>query len=68
MKKIVLIATCFLGFTFLSCRKDATKIDGPSIEELYSSFKVLANFKANKDSVDFASGATVGFRLLLIKL
>ena len=68
MKKIVLIATCFWGFTFLSCRKDATKIDGPSIEELYSSFKVLANFKANKDSVDFASGATVGFSATFNKI
>lgn len=60
MKKILIVISFFFALTFLACRKDKT-IDGPSIEELYSSFKMLSSFKANKDSVDFSTGSTVGF-------
>ena len=60
MKKILIVLSFFWGLTFISCRKD-TAIDGPSIEEIYSSFKMLSSFKANKDSVDFSGGATIGF-------
>ncbi len=61
MKKYLFLA--FIGsLSVLSaCRKDTQAIDGPSIEESLSSFRVLEPFKANKDSVAFANAETVAF-------
>lgn len=60
MNKVFLLL--FIPILFLiSCRKDKSTIDGPSISELYGDFKVLETFKSNKDSVNFNSGETVIF-------
>ncbi|MEY4926835.1 MAG: hypothetical protein RI894_1271 [Bacteroidota bacterium] len=61
MKKyLFLTAICSL-IVLSACRKDTTAIDGPSIEESLSSFRVLSPFKATKDSVAFANAETVSF-------
>ena len=57
-QKIILIS--FLVLSLAACRKD-NKIDGPSIAEIYSNFKLLDPFKASKDSVDFKTSETVFF-------
>jgi hypothetical protein len=44
-----------------SCRKNSTTFDGPSIDEIYSEFTMVENFKASKDSVNFNTGETVAF-------
>ncbi len=54
MKKIFLFAICLLSI--YACKKESSTFDGPSIEEMYSNFSVLADFKCDKDSVDFAAG------------
>jgi hypothetical protein len=50
-----------LIFVFVGCRKDKEIIDGPSINEIYSTFKVLQEFKADRATVDFEAGQTVVF-------
>ena len=60
MKKLILILLVPIMF-LISCRKDKSTIDGPSISEIYGDFKVLENFKSNKDSVNFNMGETVVF-------
>ncbi len=55
---ILLIVFCSLILG--SCRKDET-VEGPSISEIYSDFKVIDAFKANRDSVNFNSGDAVTF-------
>jgi len=57
-QKIILLS--FLVLSLAACRKD-TKIDGPSIAEIYSNFKLLDPFKVSKDSVDFKTAETVYF-------
>ncbi len=59
MKKIFLI-TAIVLMSIVSCRKDNTT-DGPSIAEIYSSFKVMTPFTASNDSVNFASGQKITF-------
>jgi len=60
--KYTTIILFFLSLSVLSsCTKNTDEFDGPSIKELYSDFKVLENFGANRDSVDFANGETVIF-------
>ncbi len=50
------------AFTFCaSCTKNTDEFDGPSINELLSDFNVLEDFKADRDSVDFANGENVVF-------
>ncbi|MCX6189438.1 MAG: hypothetical protein NTW54_07545 [Bacteroidetes bacterium] len=60
MRKTILLLLAPIFF-FISCRKDKSTFDGPSIAEIFSDFKVLENFKANKDSVNFNSGELVTF-------
>jgi hypothetical protein len=50
-----------LIFVFVGCRKDKEIIDGPSINEIYSTFKFLQEFKADRTTVDFEAGQTVVF-------
>lgn len=60
--KYTTIILFFLSLSVLSsCTKNTDEFDGPSIKELYSDFKVLENFGANRDSVNFANGETVIF-------
>lgn len=54
---IIILVTFSL---IVSCRKDH-KMDGPSISEIYSDFKLLEPFKSSKDSVDFKNGESVYF-------
>jgi hypothetical protein len=61
MKKYLYILIIFIFAANTSCRKNKTTFDGPSINDIYSTFKVLQNFKANKDSVNFANAETVVF-------
>ncbi|MFM2386147.1 MAG: hypothetical protein RL660_904 [Bacteroidota bacterium] len=51
-----------------ACRKDKDKFDGPSISDIYSSFKVLAPFKASRDSVDFSKAENVVFTAQFSKI
>lgn len=60
MNKLILIVSLLL-IVSASCRKDKKTIDGPSIAEIYSDFKLLDNFKVSKDSVDFSTGDQVNF-------
>ena len=55
-----LIVICLSLFSLNACKKQAT-FDGPSIEELYSSFKLLEDFKADKTTVSFAAPESVTF-------
>ena len=57
-QRIILLS--FLLLSLAACRKE-TKTDGPSIAEIYSSFKMLEPFKVSKDSVDFKALETVFF-------
>jgi hypothetical protein len=57
--RILVIAIIFSAVT--ACRKDTNTIDGPSINETYSTFKVIDAFKADKSSVDFNAGDKVTF-------
>lgn len=54
---LILLATTFI----VSCRKNTTDFDGPSINDIYSNFKVLETFKADRDSVNFKTGQNVIF-------
>jgi hypothetical protein len=57
MKKIILFIALFMS---LACeRKDV--IEGPSLDELYGDFKVLEEFSATNQQVDFSIGETVVF-------
>jgi hypothetical protein len=57
--RILITATIFC--IFISCRKDKDIIDGPSISESYSTFKIIDAFKTDKSSVDFNVGEKVTF-------
>lgn len=59
MKKIFLFALTLLSLS--GCRKDESSYDGISIDELYSDFILLDDFRVDKDSVDFASGEKATF-------
>lgn len=59
MKHSLLLLLASLTLVF-SCRKDK-RMEGPSIAEIYSDFKLLEPFKLSKDSVDFKNGETVFF-------
>lgn len=54
---LILFAITFCA----SCTKNTDEFDGPSINELLSDFNVLEDFKADRDSVDFANGENVVF-------
>ncbi len=59
-KKLYILIFTTLAL-FGACRKKPTTFDGPSINDIFSSFKVLQPFKANKDSVNFSTGNNVIF-------
>ena len=59
MKNITIAVFCLLLLN--ACRKDNSKFDGPSIQDLYSNFKLIDNFKCDKDSVSFAAGEVSHF-------
>jgi hypothetical protein len=59
--KNIFIYCILLSTLFFSCRKNKTTFDGPSITDLYGDFKLLENFKVNKDSVAFANAETAIF-------
>ena len=61
MKKNLSILLCAILFFSISCRKNKTQFDGPSIDEIYSDFKVVDSFKINKDSVNFTNAETAVF-------
>jgi hypothetical protein len=61
MKKINFILAILLLVSFSSCRKNTKTFEGPSIDDIFSSFKLLENFKANRDSVNFSTGQNVVF-------
>lgn len=54
--------------SIISCRKETTTFDGPSVSEIYSDFAILSNFKADKDSVNFSTGETVVFSATFNKI
>jgi hypothetical protein len=58
--KIFIVLITLVTFS-VACRKNKKTFDGPSIDEIYSSFKMLQNFKCNKDSVNFGNAETVAF-------
>jgi len=60
MKNRILIISIVFS-AFISCRKDKNVIDGPSISETYSTFKIIQAFQADKSTVDFSSGEKVTF-------
>lgn len=57
--KLGLIILVFL--TLIGCRKEKDLIDGPSINEIYSTFKIIEEFKADRLAVDFEAGEKVTF-------
>jgi hypothetical protein len=61
MKKNLSILLCAILFFSISCRKNKTQFDGPSINEIYSDFKIIDSFKINKDSVNFTNAETAVF-------
>ncbi|MGI9190646.1 MAG: hypothetical protein ACR2IL_00900 [Chitinophagaceae bacterium] len=62
MKKTLTLGCCISLLVFLfACRKNKPDFEGPSIQELYSDFKLMQAFKANRDSVNFTQGETVQF-------
>jgi Carbohydrate binding domain (family 11) len=61
MKKLFILIAIGSIACVSACRKNTKAFDGPSIQDIFSEFKLLSNFKANKDSVNFSSGQTVVF-------
>lgn len=62
MKNTLTLGCCISLLMFLfACRKNKPDFEGPSIQELYSDFKLMQAFKANRDSVNFTQGETVQF-------
>jgi hypothetical protein len=61
MKKKLTILVLLAITLSVSCRKNTTDFDGPSINDIYSNFKVLETFKADRDSVNFTIGQNVVF-------
>ena len=59
-KKITILVLLAITLS-VSCRKNTTDFDGPSINDIYSNFKVLETFKADRDSVNFTIGQNVVF-------
>jgi hypothetical protein len=68
MKNKIIILLSFIMATSISCRKNKTTFDGPSITDIYSSFKVLAPFKADRDSVNFTNSEKVIFSAQFSKI
>lgn len=69
MKKSILTSITFLLILgSLSCRKNKSEFDGPSIVDIFSSFKVLESFKADRDSVNFKAGQKVVFSARFSKI
>lgn len=61
IKNIFLLILMALFAGIVSCRKNKTDFDGPSINDIFSNFKMLENFKADRDSVNFSTGQKVVF-------
>jgi hypothetical protein len=61
MKKKLSILLVLAITLSVSCRKNKTDFDGPSINDIYSNFKLLETFKADRDSVNFSEGQQVVF-------
>jgi hypothetical protein len=68
MKNKVLILFCFIIATSIACRKNKTTFDGPSITDIYSTFKVINAFEADRDSVNFANNEKVIFTAQFSKI
>ena len=67
MKNYLLLI--ILGWTLLACRKEeATKFDGPSLEDLNGAFVIINGLQASQDSVDFATGESVYFTAEVSKI
>jgi hypothetical protein len=60
MKTRIILITLIIS-SWVACRKDKSIIDGPSISETYSTFKIIEAFKADKSTVDFSAGEKVTF-------
>ncbi len=61
MKNKINILLLLSIIAIVGCRKKSSTFEGPSIDEIYSNFKLIQPFKANKDSVNFATGDKVVF-------
>jgi hypothetical protein len=61
---LLLSAIILLG----ACRKKSSTYDGPNITDIYSSFKVISPFKADRDSVNFTTGEKVVFNASFNKI
>lgn len=64
--KIALLAILTLGI--VSCRKDSTLYDGPSVADIYNEFKVVETFASDKDTVNFAAGEAITFSAQFSKI
>jgi len=67
MKKIIIFIS-LISLSCLSCRKEKNVIDGPSVSEIFSSFTILENFKASRDSVNFKNLESVYFTATFNKI
>lgn len=67
MKKF-LFAIPLLLIIFISACKHDDIIDGPELNDLYGTFKLLEPFQASVDSIDFSTGQTVYFSARISKL
>lgn len=56
--KISLVAIAI--FMVASCKRE-DKFEGPDLNDIYGSFAVLEEFKSDRATVDFSTGATVQF-------
>jgi hypothetical protein len=63
---ILFFALCIASLG--ACRKNSKTFNGPSIVDIYSTFKVLAPFKADKDSVNFSLPDQVVFTAQFSKI
>jgi hypothetical protein len=61
MKKNLSIFALLIIILGSACRKKTSTFDGPSIDEIFSDFKVTQTFKADRDSVNFTTGEKVVF-------
>jgi len=68
MKKSIVFLLLIVTLLF-SCRKnEVNKIDGPSLNNIYSSFSVIKPLTKSIDSVDFSIGQTVYFAAEISKI
>ncbi len=67
MKKSIFFALILIPI-LVSCRKKETKIDGPSLNDVYGIFSVITPLSQNLDSVDFSIGEQVTFAAELSKI